>query len=52
MPHATFDQMQKDIKRKQTNDKEEMKRLTKWNCLVIPDQSFQNTVMFDMIRRK
>jgi hypothetical protein len=29
MPHATFDQMQKDIKQKQTNDKEEMKRLTK-----------------------
>jgi hypothetical protein len=32
-----IDQMQKDKKRKQTNDNEEMKRPTKCNCLVIPD---------------
>ena len=47
--HATFDQIQIDNKRKQTNDKKEMKRPIRRNCLVIQDQSVQNTVMFDMI---
>ena len=38
------------VKQKQIIDNEEMKWPTKWCSLVIPDQSLQNTVMFDMIR--